>query len=194
MNVVPVVIYLVFAITLSSAQASDWSESAKVLWNYQPVVTYRARIDRSFLVVEVSHQPGWHTYAMDNRLRASERLAGRKSLGIDGPTSITVSDGLEVSGGWYQSPPNDYSKPELRWFTWGFADCAMFVAPMTITNMGPAKVAIRGQACDEKSCRNIEIDLRVPLGGAEGSDGVGVDFGKLIKVRQKNAARNRRTP
>ena len=57
---------------------------------------------------------------MDNRIRAEEKLAGKKSLGIDHPTEIKVSGGLEVEGPWHQTNPKDFSRPELRWFSWGF--------------------------------------------------------------------------
>ncbi len=169
------------------AHAAEWSEPAQVLWQFQPVVTYRAKLDAGHLVVEARHQPGWHTYAMDNKLRAAEKLAGRKSLGIDGPTRITVSDGLEVSGAWRQSPPNNYSKPELRWFTWGFEKSALFAAPVKTKGAGPAQITIRGQACDEKSCRNIELGLSVPLGNEAKQAGDAIDLNEMVEVRRQAA-------
>ena len=169
------------------ARAAEWSEPAEVLWRLQPIVTYRAKLDGGFLVVEARHQPGWHTYAMDNKRRAAEKLAGRKSLGIDAPTEITVSDGFAVSGSWRQSPPNDYSKPELRWFTWGFEKSALFAAPVKAKGAGPAQITIRGQACDEKSCRNIELDLSLPPGKQAEPGSEGIDLDELVEVRRKPA-------
>ena len=79
-------------------------------------------------MVRAAIEPGWHTFAMDNKQRAEEKLAGRKSLGIDHPTEITLTGGLEMAGPWYQTPPKDFSKPELRWFSWGFERQALFAA------------------------------------------------------------------
>ena len=174
---------LVFVALAMPARAAEWSETAEVLWRFQPIVSYRAKLDGRYLVVEARHQPGWHTYAMDNKVRAAEKLAGSKSLGIDGPTEITVADGLEISGSWRQSPPNDYSKPELRWFSWGFEKSALFAAHVKTKGAGPAQITIRGQACDEKSCRNIELSLSLPLGSATGRRGEGVGLENLVEVR-----------
>ena len=171
--------------------AAEWSEPAEVVWQFQPVVTYRAKLAGRHLIVEARHQPGWHTYSMDNKLRAVEKLAGRKSLGIDGPTEITVTDGLKVSGSWRQSPPNDYSKPELRWFTWGFEESALFAAPVKTNGAGPAQITIRGQACDEKSCRNIELDLTLPAGNTTEQVAEAIDLDKLIEVRRDPATEAR---
>ena len=182
-----VLICFVLIVLCLPAQAAEWSEPAEVLWQFQPVVTYRAKLAGRHLVVEARHQPGWHTYAMDNKLRAAEKLAGRKSLGIDGPTRITVSDGLEVSGTWRQSPPNDYSKPELRWFTWGFEESALFAAPVKTKGAGPAQITVRGQACDEKSCRNIELGLSVPLGNEAKQAGDAIDLNEMVEVRRQAA-------
>ena len=181
----------IFLVTSPYVYASDWSDSVEVLWNYQPVVTYRAKFDGSFLIVEVHHQPGWHTYAMDNRLRAREKLAGRNSLGIDTPTTIAVSDELEMSGVWYQSPPNDYSKPKLRWFTWGFEGYAVFASAVKKIGAGSVTVEVHGQACDENSCRNIELDLLVPLDRTEGMFSEKFSLEKLTKVRQGNSIQDR---
>ena len=72
------------------------------------------------MVVQVKTADGWHTYAMDNKQRAKEALAGKMSLGVEENTQVTVSQGLQVTGPWYQSEPKDFSQPKLRWFTWGF--------------------------------------------------------------------------
>ena len=68
---------------------------------------------------------------MDNKLRAQEKLAGKRSLGIDSPTEIVFAEGLELNGPWYQSVPRDFSKPELRWYSWGFEGQALFVAKVS---------------------------------------------------------------
>src|SRR5260370_38680768 len=83
-------------------------------------VSYQAHLDGPYLVVRATLEPGWHTFAMDNKVRAVEKLAGKPSLGIDHPTEITLTGGLEGGGPWLQSPPKDFSKPELGGFSWGF--------------------------------------------------------------------------
>ena len=125
---------------------------------------------------------------MDNKVRAEEKLAGKQSLGIDAPTEISVTEGLELAGGWRQSPPADFSKPELRWFTWGFEESALFVAKVRRTGDGPARISVRGQACSEESCQNIDLNLSLSLTSwnpvtAAGASALGIDSEKLIAVR-----------
>ena len=78
--------------------AADWSAPVDVLHEMKPCVTYRARVEGDILVVQASLQPGWHTFTIDNERRAAEKLAGKPSLGIDQPTQIRVSKGLELVG------------------------------------------------------------------------------------------------
>ena len=155
----------------------------------QPLVSYRAKLDGEFLVVRADHEEGWHTCSMDNKVRAEEKLAGRRSLGIDAPTEISVAEGLELAGGWRQSPPKDFSKPELRWFTWGFEESALFVAKVRRTGDGPARISVRGQVCSETSCQNIDVALSLSLASWDpGSSASGIDFEKLIAVREAKDA------
>lgn len=158
--------------------AADWSAPAEVRHDTQLCVTYRARIAGSYLVVEATHQPGWHTYAMDNKLRAQEKLAGKKSLGIDAPTEIKVSEGLEIAGPWLQTEPKELSKPEIRWFTWGYDGKALFAAKAKSARAG--RVAIRGQSCSDTTCKNIDVELVLRAGKA-GSDPA--EIKGLIPVR-----------
>lgn len=174
---------LSFAAT-GAARAGDWTEPVEVRYELKRCVSYRARQSGQFLVVEVTLNPGWHTFTMDNKRRAAEKLAGRRSLGIDLPTEISLFQGLEVAGPWHQSPPKDFSRPELRWFSWGFENQALFVAKVRRSGAGPARIAIRGQACTETSCKNIDVEISVPLvdlsADAAPSD---VDLKTLIQVR-----------
>ena len=171
------------------AQAGEWSESAVVRRDLRSLVSYRAKLDGEFLVVQADHEEGWHTCSMDNKVRAEEKLAGRRSLGIDAPTEIGVAEGLELAGGWRQSPPKDFSKPELRWFTWGFEESALFVAKVRRTGDGPARISVRGQVCSEASCQNIDVALSLSLASWErGSSASGIDFEKLIAVRDAKDA------
>ncbi len=101
----------------AAAWAGEWTEAVEVRHDDNLCLSYRARLDGPFLVVMATIEPGWHTFAMDNKLRAEEKLAGKKSLGIDHPTEIALSGGLEAAGPSQQSAPKDFSKPELRWFS-----------------------------------------------------------------------------
>ena len=168
---------------VTSALAGDWSGAVEVQHDARRCVAYRARLSGQFLVVEATLEPGWHTFAMDNKQRAEEKLAGRKSLSSDQPTAIRLSDGLELASPWYQTPPADFSKPELRIFTWGFERQAVFVAKVRRTGTGAARLAIRGQACTDVTCKNIDVTVLVPL-ARKGSDRTEIDLKKLAPVRQ----------
>jgi DsbC/DsbD-like thiol-disulfide interchange protein len=163
-----------------TAGAADWTDPVEVRHEMKRCVSYRARLSGEFVVVQVNLEPGWHTFAMDNSRRAAERLAGQQSLGVEQPTQITVSQGLEVTGPWHQTQPKDFSKPELRWFSWGFDQQAVFVAKVHRSGAGPAQVAIRGQACTESTCKNIDIAVTLPLAG---KDLESPDLKSLVQVR-----------
>lgn len=167
---------------LTPLQANEWSEAAEVLHEHRPCVSYRARLDGEFLVVQAKIEAGWHTFVMDNKQRSAEKLAGRQSLGVDGPTEITLSNGLEIAGPWYQSAPKDFSKPELRWYSWGYEREARFAAKVRRSAAGPAQIGIRGQACTETTCKNIDVTLTLPLSGESGTASE-IDLKTLIPVR-----------
>jgi hypothetical protein len=140
-------------------------------------VSYQARLEGGYLMVRAKLAPGWHTFAMDNQKRAEEKLAGRKALSVDRATEIVASGGIEAAGTWYQSPPKDFSRPELRWFSWGFEREAMFA----VKARGSAgKLAVRGQACTDSICKNI--DVVVTVSGA-GKSGAAVSLKDLESVR-----------
>jgi hypothetical protein len=143
-------------------------------------VSYRARLDGPYLVVRAALEPGWHTFAMDNKVRAIEKLAGKPSLGIDHPTEITLTGGMEAAGPWYQSAPKDFSKPELRWFSWGFERQAVFATKIRRQGTGPTRIAIKGQACTETTCKNIDVALSLPAASADSS---GINLKDLVQVR-----------
>ncbi|HUS05691.1 MAG TPA: hypothetical protein VMZ52_05330 [Bryobacteraceae bacterium] len=172
-----------FALACASlGLAADWSAPVDVLHDMKPCVTYKARLDGDLLLIEASLQPGWHTFAIDNEHRAAEKLAGKPSLGIDQPTQIRMGNGLELAGPWYQSSPKDFSKPDLRWFSWGFERQALFVAKVRHSAAGSARIDIRGQACTEKTCKNIDVALSLPL-SARGNAASGMDLKTLVQVR-----------
>jgi hypothetical protein len=137
--------------------------------------TYRARLDDGgHLAIGLTLANGWHTFAMDNQIRANEKLAGKKALGMDKPTSFVVTGGLAVDGPWLQPELTDFSKPELRIFSWGFDKQALFAAKVKRAGSEPkARVAIKAQACTETICKDInaalELDLTMPAGPPEPS-------------------------
>jgi hypothetical protein len=146
--------------------------------------TYRARFDGIGRVeVKVTLGDGWHTFSMDNQIRAEEALAGKKAIGMDRPTSFVLSGGLEGAGGWMQSPLRNFSKPELRIFSWGFEKEARFTGKaVKAAGAGPAaRMAIKAQACTESICKNIDTVVEIPLGGAPQA----VDTAGLESVRTK---------
>ena len=166
---------------IGDARAQDWTAPVEVLHELKRCVSYRATVNGEHLVIRVALEPGWHTFAMDNVKRAEEKLAGRQSLGIDQPTEITLTGALAASPPWLQSPPKDFSKPELRWFSWGFENQAMFVAKVRRLGPGLAEIGIRGQACTETTCKNIDVSISLPAGGKAG--GSPVDLKTLVPVK-----------
>jgi len=66
-----------------------------------------------------------------------------------------------VEGAWHQSPPKDFSRPELRMFSFGYDRDAVFAAKVRRGGAGAVKVRIRGQACTETVCKNIDVPLTV---------------------------------
>jgi DsbC/DsbD-like thiol-disulfide interchange protein len=179
-------VLLCFTRTMT-VHASDWTEAVEVRQDSKRCVSYRAKLDGPFLVVQATLDPGWHTFAMDNKQRALEKLAGKKSLGIDRPTEIVLTEGLDLEGPWYQSAPKDFSKPELRWFSWGFEGQALFVAKVRHSGAGTARVTVRGQACTETTCKNIETEISLPMADTPVKTGPSkIDLKALVQVRPAN--------
>jgi hypothetical protein len=168
-------------LVVSIAHAAEWSNAVEVRQEENLCVSYQARQDGPFLVVRATVESGWHTFAMDNKQRAEEKLAGKRSLGIDHPTEIVLTGGLAAVGPWYQSPPKDFSRPELRWFSWGFERQALFVTKVRRLAAGPARIAIRGQACTESICKNIDVTLSFPL-AAINTDPSEINLKNLVRV------------
>lgn len=170
------ILFLLLPLTL---WAAEWTEPGAVKMGVETCVEYQAKIEGGYLTVRATHFGDWHTYAMDNELRAAEKLAGKMSLGIDAPTRITVTGGVKTTGGWLQSEPVDLSRPEIRWYTFGFEEPAFFVTKIERVGNGPAEIAVRGQACTATQCKNIELTLSVPVV----ESGSRPDLGSLVEVR-----------
>lgn len=162
--------------------AQQWSAPVEVLHQEDLVMTYQARLEGDYLLVRANLEPGWHTFSMDNKVRAIEKLAGKQALGIDRPTTIAVTGGAQVAGPWMQSEPKDFSKPALRIFSWGFEGQALFAAKVKRIGKEPAQLEIRGQACTDSVCKNLDVTFSVPGGAASAS--AAAELKSLTPVRQ----------
>lgn len=150
-------------ILLTLMAADAWGPPSVVMHDEKPCVTYRAVHAGGQLAVSVKLEPGWHTFTLDNDKRATAKLNGKKALSADKPTSIQV-EGVALTGPWMQPEPKDFSQPELRIFSWGYEDNALFVAPAA--GESPRKVRIKGQACTKTVCKNVDVQVEVARGGA----------------------------
>jgi len=156
--------FLLSALLLAAVtHAADWSQPVEVRHDDNLSISYQARLDGPYLVVRATLGSGWHTFSLDNQKRAEEKLAGQPALSVDQPTVIKPAEGLAIEGLWYQTPPKDFSRPQLRWFSWGFDREAIFAAKVRSTGATPAHLAIRGQACTETICKNIDVSLSLPV-------------------------------
>ena len=154
----------VAAMFTASLWAGGWSAPAEATDGAgNALVTCRAKLSGDHLVVEIQATQGWHVYAMDNQRRAKEALAGKMSLGVEQNTKVHVSGGLRVVGAWYQTKPEDFSQPELRWYSYGFEGKSTLAAKVERTSGDSANVTVRAQACDSASCVAVEAELDVPL-------------------------------
>ncbi|HEU0119738.1 MAG TPA: hypothetical protein VFQ91_04375 [Bryobacteraceae bacterium] len=157
-------------LAMASMAGAEWSQPVEIVVDDAICATYRARVDASgMLLVRLTLADGWHTFAMDNGVRAAEKLAGKKALGVDKPTSIAVTGGLTVDGPWMQPALRDFSKPELRIFSWGFEKQALFAAKVKRSGEPRAELRIQGQACTETICKNIDKTLELDLTGTAGN-------------------------
>jgi len=164
----------------ASLFAGDWSAPVEVRHEDALCVSYEARLDGPNLVVRTTVGPGWHTSALDNQRRAEEKLAGQPALSVDKQTEIRALSGLATAAPWYQTAPKDFSRPELRMFSWGFDRSAIFAAKARRT-AGPVKLAIRGQACTETVCKNVDLTLTVPVPAKPGP--AETDLKSLVAAR-----------
>jgi DsbC/DsbD-like thiol-disulfide interchange protein len=165
----------------SGACAADWSQPAEVRYEDALVISYTARVDGPYLVVRANVGQGWHTFALDNVQRVEEKLAGKPSLSMDRSTEIAVA-GVQVEGPWHQSPPKDFSRPNLRMFSFGYDRDVIFAAKVRPAGAGSAKLRIRGQACTETVCKNIDVPLTVAVPAKPGTSAE-VKLQELVQAR-----------
>lgn len=170
---------LLLFVAVPAAFGQDAGESARqeVWLGDDLAVTYEARVEDDWLVVEVSHEPGWHTYAMDNVLRATE-VTGKERPDTELPTVITTSPEIEVAAPWRQTDPTELHQPDLQWYTWGFGDRSFFAARLERADPG-GSVQVDAQACTDRLCAMVD-GLVVPV---TRSDARSVDPAALTEVR-----------
>jgi|SRR5579862_9678921 len=172
------ILLLVFAFV---ASAADWSHPAEVRYEDALAISYTARIDGPYLVVRANLGQGWHTFALDNVRRVEEKLAGKPALSMDRSTEVAPA-GVDVEGPWHESPPKDFSRPELRMFSFGYDRQAVFAAKVRRAGAGPARLRIRGQACTETICKNIDVQLTVAVPAKLGT-AAEVKLDELVQAR-----------
>ena len=90
--------------------------------------------------------------------------------------------GVQVEGPWHQSPPKDFSRPDLRMFSFGYDHDAIFAAKVRPAGAGSAKLRIRGQACTETVCKNIDVPLTVAVPAKPGTS-AGMKLDELVQAR-----------
>ena len=164
----------------SMLHAGPWSAEAQAEARDGTVlVACRSRLAGDHLLVELRARDGWHVYAMDNEQRAKKALAGKMSLGVEQNTEIVVASGLRVVGDWHQSAPEDFSQPELRWYSYGFEGTSLFAAKVEREDAEFATVQVRAQACDSASCVSVDAELQVDL---RGNDADGFEPDGLVRV------------
>lgn len=145
----------------------SWSEPDFVRSGDEPVLRYRAAIADGHLLIEARHEPGWHSFAMDNPERAVEIL-GRKTENQDLPTVVDLPESLQITGPWKQTAPSDYSKPEIRWHTWGFEGTSWFAIELEKIPEEPFSIGVTSQVCDADSCAGtFDLQLTVPSDGGD---------------------------
>lgn len=165
------------AVAIAVAEENSDASPTEVWMGDELVVTYSAFTTEGTVYVRVDHEEDWHTYAMDNVLRAQER-SGKEVPETELPTRITM-DGVDVDSGWLQTEPLDLSQPELRWYTWGFEGRSWFARGLG-DSAAPSSVLINGQACTAELCAMVE-DLAVAVSDATLADRP--DLASLVVVR-----------
>jgi hypothetical protein len=142
--------------------AGEWSESKEIRQRRSGVViSYRAKLEGNWLIVEASHGKGWHTYTLDNLERAQKKT-GKEKPETELSTVIELSGGLKAVGSWYQSKPKELSTPEISWYTWGFENVSRFATQVELIDDETATITINAQACNESQCSMVS-DLKLTL-------------------------------
>ena len=168
-----------FGVSSLAAPGRQDEHGVRVWLDDMHALSYRARVEGDWLVVEATHEPGWHTYAMDNVVRAREK-SGKMRPETELPTVITPLDGLTIKGDWRQNPPLDLSTPDIRWYTWGFERRSYFAVRVDKAIL-PSSVQIDAQACTDALCAMVDA-LVVPVDSSETDGQWLVDPESLVVV------------
>lgn len=173
-------------LSANAAFAGEWTQETKVIRRGTIVVSYRAKLEGDVLLVEARHAPMWHTYSMDNPLRA-QKATGKERPDTELPTRFEVS-GLELIAPWYQTQPKDMTQKEISWYTWGFEGTARFATKVgrVAGASSEATITINAQACDASSCQMVQnVIVTLPLTNNETKTNANPLEG-LVKVAMPN--------
>lgn len=169
---------------LSSSVRPGQDEAGVKVWlDDMHAVTYQVRLEGDWLIVQVTHEAGWHTYSMDNVARARKK-SGKARPETELPTVVTLPEGLTIRGEWRQSPPVDLSTPEIRWYTWGFEGRSYFAARVEKT-AERGSVLIDAQACTDSLCAMVDA-LEVPVDASDSDGSWSVDPDSLVIVAHED--------
>ena len=155
MKILRYILCAILFLQVSDLLAGQWSEAYEVMYRFDVIVTYKAKLDGDVLLIEATHASEWHTYSMDNIERARKK-SGKEDPETELPTRIEISGGLKVSGNWYQTDPIELSQPEILWYTWGFEKVSLFAVKVERTEGKEVKITINGQACNETLCSMVD--------------------------------------
>ena len=186
MKIFRYILCAILFLQVSDLLAGQWSEAYEVMYRFDVIVTYKAKLDGDVLLIEATHASEWHTYSMDNIERARKK-SGKEDPETELPTRIEISGGLKVSGNWYQTDPIELSQPEILWYTWGFEKVSLFAVKVERTEGKEVKITINGQACNETLCSMVDdaaILLPLPTKEKFASENKysEFDFSSLVKV------------
>lgn len=175
-------IKILMGISLTLAAAAEWSEPQEVRMRRDHVLTYRAMLSGNTLIIEAVHEDGWHSYAMDNIIRARE-ASGKEKPDCELPTRIEVSGALSIAGSWHQSDPSDLSNTDIKWYTYGFEGVAYFAATVKRGEGDDAIIQIDAQACNDSKCSMVDgLELTLPMTDQEDDVKAPIDLSMLVEV------------
>lgn len=139
-----------------------WSTPAYLTSGNEKAVAYSAAVANGYLLVQAKHFADWHSFTMDNPQRSIGKLGEKGNQEL--PTGIVVDQ--ETEGAWLQTGPTDFSKPDIRWYTWGFQGVSYFAVKLS----DPGKqvnLKVSAQACRADICAGaVDLELEVPATSA----------------------------
>ena len=73
-----------------ASAACAWTQTVEVRHDDELCVSYQARMSGAYLVVRATLGSGWHTFAMDNKVRADKKLEGKNTRKTAGSGSANL--------------------------------------------------------------------------------------------------------